>query len=768
MAEPLPAGWIDTGITGSFAVSVGLQIRYAESAGDGPEFYIGSPVYGIEWRLWAEVNHAAAIGQCPGGTDGVFVNDAIRVSAGALGTTELEAITGVRCEGALIESDVYQFSETITGLRLGVGLAYTGGQNDAPRFARGYQLEYRWFADENTTLVASLGPVSSGTYYWQEGGFFDPIQASPFTPSPLSAASRLSHVGFGGNHSRARGWTINGAAVDTSELDDGVALGLGDRDIDFAPSGGTTLFCGPSYLLTEHLETTAYGGGPLSAVILDPDGREYLSPHAGERVHQTLSWPNSQPPFNPVRSYAIKSDWAAAQDPPLPSDDLQLPVIIAPPFLEPETQYRPLQIRFSPEQNLDRPGRVPEPVYPPPAFWVSSDSNKLAITHAAHSDVMETDVTFDCLQTGATATRQLVSAWRDRVGLGTGGTGHADFDIDGYTWTRHEDDEDLWSWQERGYLRLDMEAPQASELLLTVKGVWLQVDDPHTTGSHRIANYSAAAVPFERSYTIPLAAGANTRYVDLLFPDEGGPFYYGRVDEIALSGFETGTYQMTRLTLVALGEVHFKCLWGKQVQRSDYSMLHAACDGAPMFANLPDRMIKEDETGEYGGGLRYVNIVTGSESGLVLDTQLSLPDFWAQLARIEGWTADYSQAKEDAALKDAFGNSLGPGLAQWTLPIPGTWFPAGEHYEPECAIVAGSVRIVPGRAFTVNARLPLWGGLEALATLGGERAPAGRAVGAVREETGEVVAAGSTDAHGYVVVRPVPANGDARYFLSEI
>jgi hypothetical protein len=773
MASPLPSGWVDTGV--QFYLSASCSVSILMVRNTRVHLQLGTGM--APWTIYGE--DFPFPGNCPDDRKTVAPQYCrLQIPHGELVDLETLTETCVAHWGQLSAS--YEYSGTFGPFRLGVSLAPLFPETPKfPRFAGDYVLQYSWFADADTKKEDTFAGHMAPTRYWVTG-----TTLPPDSNAVLQVGSLLTGLMFdiafqdsgAGVEDEAKpkvkieNISVTGVGIDNSDLNENGLVGLGSGIYGYGNSGGGIVSISPSYVFTETVDVTQFGNGSVGAVVVDVDANERATPYSVHRVHQNVSWPTSQPAFNPVRWYSIQSAWATAQDPPMPTDDLSLPIQMPPPCGGSNT-YSPVSVTLAPELSILRPDGTYDP---DTQSWVSSDTDKLTVEEQSDRSI------FHVTASGGQVDRTFVGTdeWRRRVGVIAG---DPKFTRDAYEVMKHNHwgatGEDLWAWATYAYLRVKIHAPVAGELTLQVDGVHLQVNDPHTTTYNEDYPYSVQEIPYTKHHTFSVEAGDNEVTLDLLFPDEGGPWYYSRVLALHLSGFEvapgetTSDYTLTDLSLIAKGQAYLKLAFGKQAQRNDYSALVAAVNGAFVTGNWPDQHTKQDEIGPYGGGLRYIYLLTSiaeNNPDPIQDSQFSLEAFWGRLNLLEGWTVSYDPAVHNAAMKDSFGRELGPELAQFSLPlVPFVRITPGQAFQPPCAVVCGQVQLVNGFPFTVKVDHPLWGALEAVAEFDGGRAGAGISIGAVREDTEEIVAVGSTDADGYVTVSPVPGNGDVRFFLVE-
>lgn len=806
MTLPLPDGFVDTGVTVSVSAAGSLSL-WGFGFGNGTD---DTNAYFLDFSFQGRFSYVDE--EQPG--------CAWSVSNAYAGVplTEIATATFSGDQCATPKSPFFDVSRVIGPFRLGV--RYVDTATDPPHYPAFaqmyYRQEYSWFADDATMITWTCTGVGSVTKPYSYGtgnvinagtqiGEVSVSVQCPYQSSP-SVCDLTDTIRF-------RNLTVNGLALDTTGLtpenSDGVMQGAGAGAIDctalapcYAGNCGLGLAsCGgisitPPWQFTYDLGVSRFGARDIGAHVDDAfvvpiqlmqDGvtqkqpqRDYLTtPDTESFVVPSQSWETHNKTFGGSHAFSIRGDWASTQDPSLPGNDLYLPIAANPALSAPSqhTTYRPITVALAGRVGVQRPDGTQ------PSDWVSSDTGKLAVSEGA------TASTLAVTQTGANITRTLVGTdnWRSRITptIGEDQNGNPvntspTFAIDNYEVCKHNwpdwnpsgtpgpwTGEDVWWWGTYGFLEIDLDVPVAGTLSLTVSGCHLAVSDPHTTGSDRLVNYSATEVDYSHSYSLPVEAGANVVTVDLLFPTGGGPVSLSRILSLTLSGFAVGTYTINDVALVAKSDAYLKVDFGAPVSREggssgpvDFSALVASLDGAQVLGNWGDQAYKPEETGAYGGGVRYVTILTGSETGVVMDSEVSLAEFAGQFNKLEGWAVTYSQSASDAANKDAFGAALGPELAQWMRPIiPHQRIVPDQPFTPDCNPLAASVGITNMVPYVIYAHYPQWGALETL-TVGsdGKRGRPGAPVTAVRVSTGAAVAAAVTDRQGYATVAPIPAN----------
>lgn len=350
----------------------------------------------------------------------------------------------------------------------------------------------------------------------------------------------------------------------------------------------------------------------------------------------------------------------------------------------------------------------------------------------------------------ATVTRQLLEKWRAWNTFADPDY-HAD---DGYTTTKADyygaDGQDRWGWGLFAYLDVDLTAPANGSLTLSV--TW--------------AAAGASLNQVTKTYTVPAITGRHTYRVDLLFPNEGGPFYGERVDTISVSGFVNGVYQLHDLSLVADEDAYVKVH-----ARGTYSGLVIAQDGQfsigqwgtnPLIGAGPARQ-KDDESGLFSSGAG-----TDTSWGGAVRMDGTLQAVMTEWNRMEGITTTYSGSAVAADLTDGT-NVAGTENELSAVPIAysARWYdtmmagraPANAAQDLDASVYAdggADLCAAPAGTFVLPFRHTLGMMLEAQvrASGGGREAP-GTVVTARIVGVGTALGTGTTDASGYVEV-PIP------------
>lgn len=759
MAEALPDGYVDTGITVTLSMSGDCAVMMARDPGNTRKVSLG------DWELEGLVEVALDI-SCVEGPIGTRVSGHYRAYARwgyrnlqfpVPSDTVAEEIS-INCAtiGTIpgVMSEFQSLTQSVGPYRLGVRLTTISGyESEAPHFAVYDSLEYAWFVDENTTKTSTFAGETAPTLYALGTGWaltqnvgMDPVEISP-EGLGISATVNANNLTSSTIQAQFENLNVNGSADTTGLASGGVLFGLGGGSAEAYGTGGGGATLHAPYQLSYDIDLPLFGSetsseASFSGAIVGAQ----VAPYTAILTYSANSWQDGIP-----SSYEALTLTESDAD-LFPANDLAIPLWAAPAREDPgsiDQYYQPVTVALATSLDVHRPDAAT------PSSFVASGA--LAVTENATTTV------FSVSGSGAYARREFgatgtdLPEWRPWLGVGASGHGDAAFNPDLSHTTKHSSGADIFDWTSYRYLRVNISAPSAGTLTLTVEGVYLDISDPHTTGSDRPDNFSVTETPYTAVYTFDVASGANEIDLDLCFPVAGGPFYHGRVEAIKLSGFAVGSYTLSGINLVSLatrsvstlgGVASVKAGVGAPVQRGDYSALHASHNGANPTLNLGDTSNKPEEIGAHGGALRFVNILTGAESGIIQDSQLSLQTFWEQLNSLEGWTVTWSQAAHDAANEDSFGNALSAGIAEWSRPGLLS-LTAGGSLSPKCHPVVRRINVVPGYAFAIYTRHPVYGAVEAIATQGSGPAPAASSV-----TYGGVTA--TTDSHGFVSFPGVP------------
>lgn len=774
MAVALPDGYVDTGITLSYSLSGEVALWMFT----GKEAKIGgtSGTFRLYGEMVTEFNPACA----PPDQD--YIARIWIEPPGHTGPTppppgtpvlgqEKRYVCQFGVTGELSQS--FSYSESAGPFRLGVKYELIGAAQ-FPQFALHYKLTYKWFADVATVVNASCGPAVVPQRYWIT------LTTTPPAADAVVEQGLLAHLGVEATvqdasvvEAKFRGLTSAGWVWDTSDLNQTIMKGVGSGAVDAKGNGTDSASAKPPYTLSYDLDIEKNGGGSTGAKVDTVNQGTVTTPYAATKSYRNVSWAASGLAAT-HEALSVNAVWAAAQVPaPWDAQDLGARLWAMPARSSPGTNatYSPITAVLAASLNVHRPdGAIPS--------TFANDPGKITVTEGAGATV------FDVAVTGGVARRQLgavgtdLPEWRKWLGVGTLGKSDPLFNPDRSGYTKHTSGADIFDWSSYGYAKISLTAPASGTLTLTVEGVQVSVSDNHETGASRSAAFSVTETPYTKTWSLPVQAGANTLFIDLLFPAEGGPFYHGRIDAIKLTGFATGQYALSGFSLISCtapqvegaDEVYLKCGFGKAVQRSgNYDAIVAAHNGAWCLASTTDRTQCSEIAGQDGHGVRFINVLTGSGTGTILDSQLPVQTFWETLGQVEGWTITYSISAYESANKDSFGSTLAPELAEWTNDLlPDGVRNAGEIGSIACQPKCGQLHFTNGRTFLIRTRDSKgFGSIDILTKdEDGGRGGLGETVELKRNDTGAVFGTTTTDPHGYAQANLLPANGSFVYQVS--
>lgn len=774
----LPSGWIDTGVTGSYTATGKMRVAihndtqstgelngwilhtYIEAHSSDPPYpndEFGNPK-DIDFYQFADLIDPL------GNNLGAVYQQTHLHAYSSLGGPDYDYWVNL-----VAWTPDWELLEVSGPFRLGVQrVPIAGHEDDAPPFVQNYRLVYSWFGDRNTKLESRFGSSepfeaperwlssSGGFYETQDGTDFEPVNVGP-----LVGAITFNCVcdnDLTGVEVEWRDLAINGHLLPTSGLNNGPLLGLGAGNVDAAGTGSASGGAPAAYVPyvyvydVDILKST--NGETTSAHLTSSNAGAITCPYVNTITRWTTSWDNGSPGPT-VETLAVDPAWAAAQPVPWDTADLKPRIWGVPPRFDPGTQTSWDAIML----NL----AAAQPVADPIGFGVANPATD------------GVDITIG----GGPGTD--TPARRKWLGIGLSGKADPAFNPDLEDRTKRADGESFpWDWAGYAYLRIKLLSPASVTspftIEMTVRGVYVTVTDPHTTGSDRTDGFTATETAFEAVYQAshqPTEVGSYTTF-DLHFPVSatvGGspvtmpdslPFYLGQVDSVELRGFRVGIgYTLSECELRSMqtkgadapGAVHFKLDFGAPVQRGDYDAAHFSGNGGAGCGNLTDRTNCTEEFSVGGRGVRFCVILTGAGTGERLDTQHTLDEFAQKLNQVEGLTATYASSSASVVLSD--GASTMATFAQDLEPqIPSKQFTAGAGAALQARVMCGELQPANGIPFVIYSRDVLGHGAgEALARVGAQRSPAGLTA---TLSTGQNA---TTDAHGYLEWGGVPANG---------
>jgi hypothetical protein len=773
--EPLPGGVLDTGFTIDLSLSCTGTFVEFDTTGD----------LGVEHRIkmgpWEIVGRTESSGGITYFLDagfGPLLGAPNLAGTNPIEVAELDYLTDPNIDNNIEEpGGPCEITYTAGPLRVGIVRELIPGfEDEKPLRAIHYRHRFSVWKDEDTVEVGTVtGPDGGGTVTGTFDAMMTPEEVDMESFSFLFSFARASQPASDGKiWQTIEDITINGAGVDVSDLDEidngwrllGSGSSVEGRQHNGSGAGeelGFSVLL--PYLIEYDLDVLKNGGASTNAEVDTLNEGTVTVPFTASVTHRRVSWAAGTL-SQAKESASVNAAWAAAEDIPWDDEDLRCRLWTPPPLGDPATDatYEPVEVELAAEVELYRPGAAT------PSAWVTLDGGDCTVTDGA-------DTLFEVSAPGGGGTRVIgavgtdLPAWRPWLGVGASGKADGDFDPDKTHWTKAGATEDPFDYSSYRYRRLIINSTVAATGTLTIRGVSPVVTDSHVTGSDRETDFTVdESATFEHSYSGALSIGSNTVMVDLCFPDAGGPVYLGRVDSYDLTFSAVGDYTLSADELVSCtapstpgaGTAYMKCGFGKPVERpDDFDALHCAHNGAACMAALTDRVQCSEHFGVDGRGLRFVNVSTGAVSGLVLDTQLTLEQFWDQLDKLQGWSVSYNSGVSEAALEDAFGNAFGPEIAEFGNDIlPHDTITAGSPFTLPCQPKCGEIIIVPLVPVLIRTRDSIgFGALEGLAkTEDGLPAPA-ETIDVLRNDTSAVVDTPTTDAFAYWFSTPLPANG---------
>lgn len=719
----LPAGWASAGVTATFTLSFDVEMR--------------AQVAGVLFP-WARIDtdHGLWIGtrEQSGATDlgcvGLFVGTGLGVSSystvetilinqvgfGAPTYVTLNSGAGSCTPGWL---PAVTCTKTIGPLRLGVTW-----QND--------RWHYAWFRDAATVVTVAVAGVT-----YRTETFSDPPTITTYT------YGIGPYLGSGDRTVTGQGELLQFSRVLFGRInpgDAGSSLYSHVRFSNFSANNGSGATAVTIAETTEYKATIdatvesgyQYRGGPFFSCPAVYRGDIAADDTSGASVAADATWEGARVcPAN----FVVTKPFVGVTGDQYPSNysstllgHVVPTAVLADPWLSAQT-VRPydadLSFRF--EGNAPRTPGAASP----------SDYSAGSITIAASLSVLQSAnvwaITLGAGTVGGTATvpiftitsapasveRNLAESWRDWNTAASGDYQAADL----YTATKRDSyasgaSDDRWGWSLYAYLDLDLTVPAGDDTELAIAVTWAY---PVTAGTPGTID----TIEVTYSGTLSFPAGArNTRRVDLMFPveNQSRPFYGERVDKIRLIGLKAGNTTVHAINLVT-DEDAYITLSGRSETLPDstirYTGIVIAQDGAaPSLLFGQDQSIVPtsdsdadgftDARGDHQNGRMIENGVTnvllGKAPGM---RSATIAAALAELNRIEGITASYSDTAIDAALTDADGNELGfdafsnpspvPRSADFFLPtLPADRITAGVAYDVRAQFVVSGVVIPCG------------------------------------------------------------------------
>lgn len=828
----LSDGYVDTGGRKSVTSQATMRVAMQANGFDGP---LRDYVWGIitlEQYLATREGHRNTIAFAGWSIDGtgVFVSEADYVTAvvlyppGGSSGVLLEYHTGTVADlsdNPLKWSESYTVSHSLSNLREGVRWAVTTTPTPQPIYsARHAEERYAWFGDENTVIEsACAGHAYTSNPY-----------AEPTAIGALAGGVSGSCSIYSTNVDAAEwsGVSVGGEGVDFTGLHNGCVVGSGGTAVGNSVNGGgsgtPTAYSGswsvmPPIIAVLDGAIPKWGNAgdgdwarvlcpPLTTAVYDADTTlrqpwfPYLTfpEHNGRYVFHGYSWDNGQQSLWSAIdwSFTLQPAWVADAANRVAQSDVYIPIRGYTPAGNASWEAVSMMIETLSVLRPDG-GR--------PSDFVSADTDKLTVSEGTGTTLAVID------KATAQATRTLLVEWRDWIDKPASPEDAPNplWSIDGYSRTRHTAGHDIFWWQTYGKMQVKIALPEgvtSGSFTLRANYTHLDVFDAHVTGAWTTETAVGRIDTMEFTETAGWAEwtvratpstlhtdGYHYVWIDLLFPDassEECPVYLGRVESLRVSGFShEGTWVLGDLTLqpknphrtqvsLCMGDPKSRAT-GAAMQHMTPAELRAvnpqwptamiAVDGSYWAGDLPDTERKQDMTRAHGGSTRYVEPMTGSASGLILDSQYTLGGLVAWLNRTEGALWSYDTGAAEAELEDADGAVLADPLADWLEPYVMSFSNPEDvaGFGLRASVACRSLSLNNGREHTIRPYRWLWGAQQTLVTTPGlRRLPEDDRpdVYAVGEEAGvKSLVAGpiTANADGLVTVYPVPAPDDPDY-----
>ena len=661
MAVALPVGVLDTLLSATFTLEYSLRLRRIVGAGAATIDNFSQ----ADASLYVDASSGATDLVCTGLGPGVTSYSSVDLILDISGAKTILASGAGACVSPGWLGPV-TVRKTLGPLRLGA--RYTVNT-----------LVWEWYADELTTAAYEV--VSGSTY---------PVATLSFPATPATVGNFQLHA-FGFN-------PFGSASIDAAEF----SLFTFNAGIlshaTVLTSALIRKFFGPTWAWT------------IDLAAVGPDGLAVTGPVSGDATYNG----NRTFPSSFTRSF----EWFVEDGASLGTDDSLLSAgratltsqwanaqILAPASSEwlfvdeGQTVLNPAAGAVA-AYNV---GTVNVADPHPSGSTILLSTNAFAGAGAVAVSGPTNTPTFTTSATGASVSKTLREHWRNW---------NDPFDAlyqptDGYTATKRAaygtgaNTPDVWGWGLYANLEIVWTAAVAATLVYTV--TWATIDE------------NGAVVTFTRDYT-KAVTGAGTYTIDLLFPDAGDtPFYGERVDTIAISGFAVGVYTLGTVRLRATEDGYLK--YGSRTLgdtggvtiAQDGQFVHSQWNGDGVIGvgdldldGEPDRN-KDHQNGIFAYAPSEGDIVaTASYGGAFGTTAMLIADVFAELNRMEGMTATYSDAALLAALTDTFSRTIAARPAAWLQPnLPHTRIAKNTNVNLSARIVASDIFLpagIPGGA----------------------------------------------------------------------
>jgi len=425
------------------------------------------------------------------------------------------------------------------------------------------------------------------------------------------------------------------------------------------------------------IEATSGGGGAMEFDI----PRNYPDPETGSMVDQVSShyverrtyW-NYSWKTGYVRPWSlspmVNAAWAAANYENVDPTDLPCTIEESGLGCDPEVEWEGFAVRRSAAVGVQKPADASAL----PSLW-----NPLVDTRVEQGTI----ITEVYIQPGATAASVRRTLLEDYFRLYITSTGIATYGLPGaYRNLKHQAESDVWNWENYKFLELSYTSGHAQRIWLTVEYWANTVTDSHVTGGERVTDFlnenpsrTLQSVAFAIDIIQTEPSQIATAYIDLAMPDLPE---LRHVYRLTLSGFENETESEWLFCIVDLRLVQRNPTSGAETGLTDAKITFARPDGGLPISYTGftataegDRCCRPPDQihtlcGE--AGLDFCERLTGSGSGTILDFMRTLPEWFTELNRQEGFSVSgagdspmpcqFGHSTYDAAFVDADGNDM--------------------------------------------------------------------------------------------------------------
>jgi len=366
----------------------------------------------------------------------------------------------------------------------------------------------------------------------------------------------------------------------------------------------------------------------------------------------------------------VNAAWAAANYENVDPTDLPCTIEESGLGCDPEVEWEGFAVRRSAAVGVQKPADASAL----PSLW-----NPLVDTRVEQGTI----ITEVYIQPGATAASVRRTLLEDYFRLYITSTGIATYGLPGaYRNLKHQAESDVWNWENYKFLELSYTSGHAQRIWLTVEYWANTVTDSHVTGGERVTDFlnenpsrTLQSVAFAIDIIQTEPSQIATAYIDLAMPDLPE---LRHVYRLTLSGFENETESEWLFCIVDLRLVQRNPTSGAETGLTDAKITFARPDGGLPISYTGftataegDRCCRPPDQihtlcGE--AGLDFCERLTGSGSGTILDFMRTLPEWFTELNRQEGFSVSgagdspmpcqFGHSTYDAAFVDADGNDM--------------------------------------------------------------------------------------------------------------